>query len=152
MKYFIDKKGCYYNLLVWCKSNSTPLGNSPFLSDLEYCLCFYEKGCLFNKGCDLKRKFYISGTNQSDKKLYEHPTIKPLDLVKRHILLSTNENDIVLDPFIGSGTTAVACKETGRQYIGFEIDKHYHEIAVDRLKGITQENIKKGQLSLFDFL
>ena len=44
----------------------------------------------------------------------------------------------MLDPFIGSGTTAVACKELNRQYIGFEIDKRYYNIANDRLKGINQ--------------
>ena len=141
-----------FNILCWCKTNPTPLGNSPFLSDIEYLLCFYESGCLFNKGINLKSKFYVSATNQSDKALYNHPTIKPLKFVKRSILLSTNENDIVFDPFMGSGTTAVACKELNRHFIGCELDKHYYDIAIDRLKGITQKDRKQGveQLKLFD--
>ena len=60
----------------------------------------------------------------------------------------------MLDCFLGSGTTAVACKELNRHYIGFEIDKKYYEIACDRLKGITQQDkkiIESGQMSLFDF-
>ena len=95
---------------------------------------------------ELKSKYYISPLNMNDKDDYGHPTIKPLELVKRHIKNSTNENDLVLDPFMGSGTTAVACKELGRNFIGFEIDEKYHKIAVDRLNGIK----KDGQMSLLD--
>jgi len=69
--------------------------------------------------------------------LFKHPTIKPLDIVKRHLLHSSKPNDIVADFFLGSGTTCVAAKELGRQYIGFELDKEYYNIAKDRLNGIT---------------
>lgn len=152
LNYFMCKK-VNFNILCWCKTNPTPLGKSPFLSDIEYLLCFYESGCLFNKGIDLKSKFYVSATNQKDRKLYDHPTIKPLEFVKRSILLSTKKGDIVFDPFMGSGTTAIACKELGRHFIGCEIDKHYYNIALDRLKGITQRDRKQGveQLKLFDY-
>ena len=54
---------------------------------------------------------------------------------------------------MGSGTTAVACKELGRNFIGFEIDKNFYEIACNRLKGLTQQDVKlkeQGQLSFFD--
>ena len=67
-----------------------------------------------------------------------------MELVKRHILHSTQENDIILDCFAGSGTTCVACKETNRRYIGMEIDKEYHKIAVNRLNGIDAS----GQISM----
>ena len=46
----------------------------------------------------------------------------------------SNEKDIVLDPFIGSGSTAVACKQTGRRFIGFEINKDYYKLSIERLK------------------
>lgn len=59
---------------------------------------------------------------------------------------STKEGDIVLDTFSGSGTTCVAAKETGRQYLGFEIDKQYWKISIDRLNGINN----KGQTDLFN--
>ena len=71
------------------------------------------------------KKWYVSPANVNDKKLYNHPTIKPLGAVKNHIINSTKENDIVLDCFCGSGTTCVVCKETGRRYIGMEINKEY---------------------------
>ncbi len=146
MDYFIDKKKCNFNILCWCKDNPVPFGASHFLSDIEYCLVFYESGAkIFQNGCDYKHKWYISHINVNDKKKYNHPTIKPLEVVKNHILNSTNENDIVLDCFCGSGTTCVACKETGRRYIGMEIDKEYWKIANDRINGINAN----GQMSIF---
>lgn len=144
------------NILCWCKTNPIPSTNNVWLSDVEYCLVFKGKGApRYNDGYELKSKWYVSGINQKDKKDYEHPTIKPLELVKRHILHSTQENDIVLDCFLGSGTTAVACKELNRQYLGFEINKEYYDIACDRLKGITVQERKDknaGVLNIFDFM
>lgn len=136
MKYFIDKD-CNYNILCWCKTNPVPFGASNFLSDIEYCLCFYEKGCRFNAGIELKKKWYTSPINTRDKEKYKHPTIKPIELIKRHIKLSTQPNDIILDCFAGSGTTCVAAKELERQFIGIEINEEYHKISLDRLNGIT---------------
>ena len=63
-----------------------------------------------------------------------HPTQKPLKLVKRLIKASSNKGMIILDPFMGSGTTAVACNELDRKFIGFEIDKKYHRESLERLK------------------
>lgn len=123
-------------ILVWCKTNPIPTTNNNWLSDIEYCIYVRAEGVKLNDGYELKSKWYASPINQSDKALFNHPTIKPLDLVKRHILHSTQPNDIVLDCFCGSGTTCVACKETGRRYIGMEIDKEYWKIANDRINGI----------------
>ena len=144
MNYFL-KKETFFEILVWCKTNPTPTTNQTWLPDIEYCLTFREKGVKLNDDYNLKHKYYISSLNIGDKDLYKHPTIKPLELVKRHILHSTQENDIVLDCFCGSGTTCVACKETGRKFIGMEIDPEYHKIAVDRLNGINAN----GQTSIF---
>lgn len=145
MDYFINKKHCFHDILVWCKTNPIPTANGTYLPDLEYCLMFREKGTKVGGNYETKSKFYISGTNKADKDNYNHPTIKPLELVKKHIINSTNENDIVLDCFMGSGTTCVACKELKRQYIGIEIDQDYYNIAKDRLNGINQ----KGEMDLF---
>ena len=112
---------------------------------MEYCFCIREKGTGLNEGYELKSKWYVSQTNTFDKDLFNHPTIKPLELVKRHILHSTNPDDIILDCFCGSGTTCVAAKELGRRFIGMEIDPEYHKIAINRLNGITAN----GQTSIF---
>lgn len=83
-----------------------------------------------------------AGKSTKDKIAFNHPAIFPEQLAKDHIISWTNENDIVLDPFMGSGTTAVACKQLNRIYIGFEISKEYCEIANKRLEDIVaQENL-----------
>jgi len=74
-----------------------------------------------------------------------HPTQKPLKLINKLIEIHSNENDIVLDPFLGSGTTAVACKKLNRRFIGIEINPEYCKIAEDRLKKVPErlDNILK---------
>lgn len=148
LHYFVEK-GCRYNILVWVKSNAVPMCNGNWLGDIEYCLVIRENGVpKYKDGFHLKSKWHLSGTNITDKNLYGHPTIKPLELVKRHIehTIGTLDKAVVLDPFVGSGTTCVATKELGYEYIGFEISEKYYKVAVDRLNGIT----KNGQTSLLD--
>lgn len=140
---FFDKYGCMYEILTWNKSNPTPMTNNTFLPDIEYCLYFRETGVKLNDGYELKSKWYESPINKKDKDKYKHPTIKPLELVKRHILHTTQKNELVLDCFSGSGTTCVAAKELGRRFIGIEIDSEYHKISLDRLNGI----LANGQIS-----
>ena len=136
------------DLITWAKSNPMPLCNNHFLNDTEYCLCIHEKGIGWNAnaGFSVKRKCYVTEVNKFDKEQYEHPTIKPLQIIKNFILNSSNENDLIFDPFVGSGTTCVAAKELGRNFLGFEINEKYYKIAVDRLNGINQ----KGQMSLLE--
>jgi len=63
-----------------------------------------------------------------------HTFQKPTKLIKRIILASSNPKDLVLDPFMGSGTTAFVCLELGRKFIGFEINPEYYKIANERLE------------------
>lgn len=147
IKYFVLDRDCNYDILVWCKTNSTPSTNNSYLPNIEYCLFFREKGIpkKLNDGYKLKSRWWVSATNKADKDIFNHPTIKPLELVKRDILHATQEGDVVLDTFCGSGTTLKACKDLNRQYIGFEIDENYYKIAVDRLNNIQAD----GQTFLF---
>ena len=78
------------------------------------------------------------------KKERLHPAPFPEQLSHDHIISWSNKGDIVLDPFIGSGTTAIACMNTNRNYIGFEISKEYCEIAEKRIKDKEKENIQIG--------
>lgn len=105
----------------------------------------FKRWIKLNDGYELKSKWYISPINQSDKEKFKHPTIKPLNLVERHIKHATQENDIVLDCFCGSGTTCVACKNTNRRYIGIELNSKWHKVAVDRLNNVQAD----GQQTLF---
>ena len=147
MNIFVNEKKCSYKILGWCKSNPMPMYSKRFLNDTEYCLLFKDDKAKMagNDTYENSFRFYKEPINIGDKKLYNHPTIKPLQCVKNHIEKSTNEGDVVLDCFMGSGTTGVACKELNRDFIGIEIDKEYYEIAKNRINGITAD----GQLSIF---
>lgn len=138
-----------YKILIWRKTNAACVNHNQFVPSLEYCLLITEgQGIKSDKPV---YKYYESPMNSNDKKLYLHPTIKPLELVISHIKVSTNDNAVVLDPFIGSGTTAVAAKLLNLHYIGFEIDSKYYEIATDRINGIIAKDKMAGieQLKLF---
>ena len=74
------------------------------------------------------------GFGQSSKTAYKHPATMPEELARGHIHTWSNENDLVLDPFMGSGTSAQICHEMLRNYIGFEIDDTYYKMCVDRVK------------------
>jgi DNA modification methylase len=153
MKHYEDKN-CNVDLLVWHKTNPIPTCNNKYLSDLEYCVFARESNTKLNGTYETKSKVWTSPANVADKDLFDHPTIKPLEFVKNHIINSTKEGDIVLDCFCGSGTTLVAAKELNRHYLGFEINPEYHKIAVDRLNGLTQKDVKRkdmGILDMFDF-
>lgn len=156
LNYFMTlDKEIYFELLVWKKTNPTPMTNNTWLPDLEYAFHFREKGVSLNDGYEIKSKGYVSPLNKQDKDWFNHPTIKPYDFVKNHLLHITQENDIVADFFLGSGTTCIVAKELGRKYIGFEINKEYYDIAVDRLNGITQIERKEkenGIMNIFDFM
>ena len=70
---------------------------------------------------------------------YNHPSQKPIKLIRKLIEKYTNEGDTILDPFMGSGTTGVACAKTGRNFIGIEIDPGYFEIAQRRIHDAEQQ-------------
>ena len=140
LNYFSDKN-CNHEILTWHKSNPSPLTNNCYLPDTEYILFFRERGVKLYGHYYSKRKYYISGTNQVDKKKYKHPTIKPLQLIEYHIENSSKEGDLVLDCFAGSGTTLVGAINLNRRYIGFELDKVYYEIAKKRVE--EAETLKK---------
>jgi len=73
---------------------------------------------------------------EPDEGFIDHPTPKPKHFIKEIMQMTTNENDLILDPLIGSGSTAVACKQLNRRFIGFEIKKDYCAIANKRLGNI----------------
>lgn len=85
-----------------------------------------------------------SGKNRSSKERVSHPAQTPIELFKRIILASSNPGDLVLDPFIGSGTTAVVASSLDRLCVGFELNRDYLDLAIERIK-----NEKIQQLALF---
>lgn len=89
-----------------------------------------------NDGKQMKDVWTGPLTSRDEKTFGKHPTQKPIYLLKRIILASTLENDVVLDPFCGSSTTGVACKELNRKYIGIDNNLDYINLSIERLKHV----------------
>jgi site-specific DNA-methyltransferase (adenine-specific) len=118
--------------LIWNKGNK--IMGQAYMSQFEYIL-FFRKGRFKRiNNCGTADILNIPNkkTKGADGKNL-HDTEKPIELMKILIENSSNEGDIVLDPFIGIGSTAIACLETNRNYIGFELDKQYYDIANKRI-------------------
>ena len=89
--------------------------------------------------------WYFNRVNNVTKKKLnlQHPTIYPADMIERIILMASNENDIVLDPFLGSGTTVAVALKLNRKGIGFELDENYKSEIKSRIENIqTQISLK----------
>jgi site-specific DNA-methyltransferase (adenine-specific) len=118
------------NVIVWYKKGGG-IGDlkGSYIYNHEFCI-FAVKGKHKLQG---KRINDVWEINKDSVNNYQHPTQKPVKLFKQIIEKSSIEQDIILDPFIGSGTTAVACKSLGRRYIGIEINPEYCDIARKRV-------------------
>ena len=77
--------------------------------------------------------YYTVGGNRTN-----HPAVFPERLASDHIVSWSNENEVVLDPFMGSGTTGVACKKLNRKFVGIELDEEYFKIAKDRIEALNE--------------
>lgn len=117
----------YQNLLVWEKGNATP--NKFYLNGCEFILMLRKGGERWINNMGYKN--ILSVPNIIGDKC--HPTEKPVGLMEILIGNSTNEGDIVLEPFAGSGSTCIAAKNLGRYFIGIELDEEYCKVANERL-------------------
>ncbi|MEZ9054839.1 site-specific DNA-methyltransferase [Vibrio sp. 10N.247.311.26] len=115
------------NVLVWKKQNATP--NKYYMKNCEFVVMF-RKGNAKNIN-NMGTKTVIEIKNIIGNK--SHPTEKPVELNKLLIENSSNEGDLVLDPFLGSGSSSIAALETDRNFIGSEIDPEYFDIAETRI-------------------
>ena len=117
-----------HNLLVWEKNNCTP--SQYYMKNCEYVL-FLRKGKAkwINDigGSKTVHRFNNIIGNKT------HPCEKPVDLLKFYIENSSKEGDLVIDPFMGTGSCGVDCRETNRNFIGIERDQKYYDIAKERL-------------------
>ena len=120
------------NILVWKKKRHSP--NRYYLKNAEF-IVFLRKGKA--KNINNMGTFQCLEIDNVENKL--HPSEKPVKLMEIFICNSSKSGDTVLDPFMGSGTTAIACINTNRNYIGFELDKHYCEIANERIQKALAE-------------
>lgn len=133
----------FQNLLVWKKDNVTP--NQYYMQQCEFILFLRKGRAKYINNLGTKNCFDIP--NIIGNKV--HPTEKPVELMKIFVENSTQNGETVLDPFMGAGSTGLACKETGREFIGREIDKEYFDIAKKRIEGNFSRDEDERQLHLF---
>ena len=131
---YANKNNFSWNLLTWHKTNPIPTCNNKYLNDTEYIVFMREKGVQVFGSYHTKKSYFITSVNKKEKQLYGHPTIKPLDIIENLIINSSQENDTILDCFMGSGTTGVACIKLNRNFIGIELDEKYFNIAKERIE------------------
>lgn len=131
------------DILIWQKSNPMPRNiTRRYVQDLEFAVWAVKSGAkwVFNKPSDMPylRSIFTHSLVSGKEKL-GHPTQKSLKLMKDLIQIHTNPNEIVLDPFMGSGSTGAACLELGREFIGIEKDKKFFTMAQKRLESYNKD-------------
>jgi len=127
---FAEGQGLRWMLVTWNKPNPTPLVNANYLPDTEYMVHgFAGASHLYGSYADRSR-FIVHPAQPAQ---FAHPSVKPLRVVSRMMKTGSDEGHLVLDPFMGSGTTLVAAKHLNRRAIGIEIEERYCEIAAKRL-------------------
>ena len=145
------------NLLTWFRPDNMPMKRAylGFFAYSSLWMLFCTKGKIktwnyqrmkeLNNGIQM-RDMFVQKLNCSSK-IY-HPTQKPLNQIKDFVEILSNKEDLILDPFVGGGTTAIACKELKRHFIGIEQSEEYVKVCEDRLSAIpqTQALLKQSRL------
>ena len=127
-----------FQYFIWHKTNPVPkFRKAGFLNSCELIVCMWNRGHTWNFGKQNKmHNFFESPICMGPERLKQpkHPTQKPIKLLKHLINIASNKGDIILDPFMGVGSTGVAALEMNRKFIGIEIDKEYFNAAERRLQ------------------
>jgi DNA modification methylase len=138
---FFENLDLKVDVLVWSKTNPIPLCFGSYVSDIEYIVYVHSRGSCFNNDVpfDYKKKtkrYPIIIENISKF----HPAQKPVEMLEELVEVHTNLNDVVLDCFMGSGSTGVACMRRKRNFIGIEIEEKYFDIAKMRITSEEKDN------------
>ena len=159
--YLLQKMDCrIINDITWFKPNGAPaLAGRNFTASHET-IVWASKGqkakhtfnyslsrdwevgndLIYRRGKQMRSVWSIPTTPKREKVFGNHPTQKPLELMKRLIALCTLEGDTVLDPFCGSGTTGVACVSLGRNFLGIDLDQCFLDLATKRIESAHEDN------------
>lgn len=133
----MNPRRCIY----WKKTNPLPLQQNPFPLSAVECILYSTKSKTGTYNGINQHNWFECHSPLPFQRL--HPTQKPLELIKWLINLFSNENDVVLDPFVGSGTTCVASQKLGRKWIGIDINPEYCEMAKKRLMRECSQKLTK---------
>ena len=129
-----ERQNLRWQLLTWNKKNPTPLTCNNYLPDTEYMVHAFKKHIW-----ESKTRFVVGNV---EKNPFDHPTVKPLYVMYKAIASASAPGDLVLDPFMGTGSTGVAALQRGRRFIGIEREPKYFDIACQRI----EHALAQGQL------
>lgn len=159
--YIFQKLNCrIINDIIWFKPNGAPaLAGRNFTASHETILWVskskdakhtfnydesrnwnVENDRIYQKGKQMRSVWSVPTTPKREKSFGQHPTQKPIEVLRRMISLCTKEGDVVLDPFCGSGTTGVVCASLNRKFIGIDLDKGYIELSRNRIEAISENH------------
>lgn len=128
-----DENKMKFDIFTLLKSNPIPSWGGHHLNDTEYCLLIRESGTYFNRKLEFDnyRKSFVQ---KCVKRI--HPAEKPVEFLERFIRVSCPEDGVVLDPFMGSGSTGVAAKRLERNFVGIEKSPEYFELSKKRIEEV----------------
>lgn len=98
----------------------------------------WPEDVLKKPGLQMRSVWSMGTPKPEEKKFGKHPTQKPLDLLKRIVLASTNKGDVILDPFSGSSTTGIAAIKHGRKFVGIDLEKPYLDLSIKRFNDLKK--------------
>ena len=138
------KNKLQYDVLFWYKNTNRMISTKFYASNVEYIIRIYGNGCalksILNNNGKAKSELYQKTFSYDTPKNKIHEAQKPIELLERIILLSSDKNDTILDCFMGSGSTGVACVNTNRNFIGIELSEEYYNIAKERINNIVRKD------------
>lgn len=137
-----ENNGFMFSILVWEKPLSI-INKNRFSQNLEYIVRIYDYGTALNKLNNNELYNRVRRIKPVDGVEKIHLTQKPIELINGFIVISSKDEDVILDPFMGSGTTAIACIREKRHFIGFELNEEYYKKAKQRIEA------EQRQLTLF---
>ncbi len=123
------ENGYNFNILTWHKKQFLPFAPNHHLADTEY-LIFISKNPIFNSSITGVNygKYFICDNEKSN----DHPTIKPVEIITNEIKIGSNPNSVIVDLFLGSGSTLISCEMLSRKCYGMEKDPKYCDVIVNR--------------------
>jgi site-specific DNA-methyltransferase (adenine-specific)/modification methylase len=133
----LDARFDTFQFFVWHKTNPPPkIYKNGFLNSCELIICLWNKKHKWNFKKQTEMHNFFQSPICMGKERLAHPTQKPLKILKHLVEIGSNEEDLILDPFAGVGSTEAACKLLNRNCISIELDPEYCRLAKERIEGL----------------
>lgn len=142
LPYMLQGRDDFHRMLIWNKPLGTQYAGSSHNNiwySFEPILIFGKKASITSKGKKMPYSYAVFDAPTVPESKFEHPTSKPESLIEWLILHYSNVGDLILDPFLGSGTTAWCVKKLGRRCIGYEINEKYCEVSANRCRQVVMK-------------